>query len=152
MKIQFNPIIEKLSGKLKNLIFISHREDLKNMKPYIRSKAKPRAKLSIRQINSNRAFQILNQKYRDLKANPIAFSTWQKEAQRLKKLEHKVWTAHKLFISYFMKQYTQTIGLQTKPINLSSGTSPSYNDRSTRTWNSISTYGTGSFGSGTYGN
>ncbi len=136
MKIQFNPIIEKLSGKLKGLVFVSHKDDLKNLGTYVRSAPVRIALRSQKQTNSSRAFQILNQKYRELKADPTAFSTWQTEAQHLRNLENKVWTAHKLFISYYMKQYTQTKGLEVVPISLSPGTSLSYENRSTRLWNS----------------
>ncbi len=137
MKLQLNPIFEKLSGKLKGLVFVSYKEQIDGIATYIRSSPKRVKPLSQKQKNLNRAFQILSQKYKELKADTLSFATWQMEANRLKREQNRSWTAYKLFQSYFMKHYTQTIGLSTEPIDLSPGASLSYNDRSTRTWNSI---------------
>ncbi len=137
MKLQLNPILEKLSGKLKGLVFVSYKEQIDGITTYIRSSPKRVRSKSQKQKNLNRAFQILSQEFKELKADVMAFSTWQKEAQKLKEKENRSWTAYKLFQSYFMKQYTQSIGLSTEPIDLSPGTSFSYNDRLTRIWNSV---------------
>ncbi len=151
MKLQLNPIFEKLSGKLKGLVFVSYKEQIDGIATYIRSSPKRVRSKSQKQKNLNRAFQILSQKYKKLKTDTPSFATWQTEANKLKREQNRSWTAYKLFQSYFMKKYTQTIGLPTEPIDLSPGASFSYNDRSTRTWNTNSTYSVGPYGTGTYG-
>ncbi len=150
MKLKLNPIIDKISGKLQNLIFISPKKGLGSFQSYVRTPPKPRNSLSIKQINSSKAFKIIVQKYHELKSDLTAYQTWKTASDNLRQTENRYWTVYKLFMSIYMKKYTQNIGLPTEPIDLSSGSSLDYEHRNTRIWNPTTGYGKGTFGTGTY--
>ncbi len=156
MKLKLNPILEKLSGKLKNLVFVSKKIVTKdksiNAEGYIRSAPKKRISTSIRQDNMNIALKILIQNYHDLKQNPSAYQSWIHQAKLLETQLNRTLTPYILFTTYYLTMYTHTLGNDVLPENLSDGTSLHYNHRQTRSWiNKPKGFGTGSFGTNTYG-
>ena len=159
MKIQFHPIIEKLSGKLKDLVFVTKKTPMKgspgdlSRDVYIRSKPVRQAPTTIRQDNLNSAFKIISESYQTLKLSPDSFSTWLKAADSLSKRDDKVISAYQLYQSYFMTLYTHTLGIDVRPEYLSPGVSLSYEHRGTRSWNTLtpSGFGVNTYGAGAYG-
>ncbi len=158
MKVQFQPILEKLSGKIKDLVFVAKtrplvdEKALTNPEVYIRSMPRRTAPTSIRQDNLNKAFKILTLKFRELKENSSAYETWKVEASRLQDQFNRHLNAYQLFISYFMALYTSTLGIDVQSNDLSNGISLNWQDRSTRSWfiNSSTSFGAGSYGTGSY--
>ena len=159
MKVSLNPIIEKLSGKIKGIIFVSKNKRLVgddsklSTEVYIRSSYNKQKPNSIKQDNINKAFKIMVTAFNQLKANKPAYETWIKEAKTLETQMNRTVTAYLLFTTFFMTKYTHTLGQEVEPINLSSGLSLSYNDCNTRSWNKnhLSGYGTGTYGTGAFG-
>jgi len=159
MKLQFHPIIEKLSGKLKDLVFVTKKVPMKgdpshlNHSTYIRSKPVRTAPTTLRQDHLNLAFKIVSESYQILKASPDSFVTWREAAKELSQRDNKTLSSYHLFQSYFMTLYTHTLGIDVKPEYLSPGLSLSYAHRDTRSWNSITPqgYGTRTYGAGSYG-
>ncbi|MDH5681753.1 MAG: hypothetical protein OEZ36_09205 [Spirochaetota bacterium] len=156
MTLNLNPIISKIKGKLKGLVFVNKKYPLLNGDGdtvYIRSTPGKRERSSIIQDNINTAFKIISGEYKVLKESPLAFSSWQTGAlQEEARLQRPV-TAYTLFQSYFMTLYTHTLGSSVRPEYLSSGVSLDYEHRAGRSWNSVTpkAYGTNAFGTGSYG-
>ncbi len=158
MKVQFQPILEKLSGKIKDLVFVAKtrplvdEKALTNPEVYIRSMPKRTAPTSIRQDNLNKAFKILTFKFRELKESPSAYESWKVEASILQERFNRHLNAYQLFISYYMTKYTSTLGIDVQPNNLPNGTSPNWQDRSTRSWfiKASTSFGTSTYATGPY--
>ena len=158
MKVNLHPIIKKLSGKIKGLVFVSKKnqmvgdENKINTEVYIRSVYKKLKPPSIKQTNMNTAFKIMASRFNELKTDTLAYETWKTEAKILETKLNRTVTAYLLFTTYYMTNYTHTLGIDVLSNSLSNGSSLSWQDRDTRLWNqSIPTsYGTGSFDTGTY--
>ena len=157
MKIQFNPFIEKLSGKLKDIVFVLKNKKMlnnnQNLSPdvYIRSLPKKSIVKSIKQNNLNKAFKLIAQKYKDLKLDASAFKTWQTQAKEQEKLLSRTVTAYLLFQSFYMTMYTHTLSINVEPTNLYIKTPLTWNNKNQASWTSITNgYGTGSYGTNTF--
>ncbi len=139
MKIELNPMIEKLSGKLDGLVLVSIDKELvdgKNIKKthtYLRKK-RFRASHSIPQDNLNKAFKIMSVKFKELKANLLAYETWRIQAKAYEDELSRNVTAYLLFTTYYMTMYTHTLGSDVRPTNLSNGTFLLWSERSMRKW------------------
>ncbi len=140
MKVELNPILEKLSGRIKDLVFVVKNKTLlskgtiKDPVVYIRSAPKKSAPPSIKQDHLNQAFKILIAKFKELKQDAEAYKTWQIEAKRIRDTENRSLTAYNLFTSFYMTAYTHTIGIDVTPNNLSDGISLNWQDRFSRSW------------------
>ena len=158
MKIQLNPFIEKLSGKLKGIVFVLKNKKMinnaQNLSPdvYIRSSPIKKADKSIKQNNLNKAFKIIAKAYQELKSDASAYKTWQTQAKLEEQNLQRTVTAYLLFQSYFMTMYTHTLGIDVEPINLYISSNFTWDNRNQVSWTKKSKgYGTGSYGTGTFG-
>ncbi len=138
MKLQLNPIFETLSGKLKNLVFVSKKlvtkDNKTNENVYIRSYPKKRQKTSILQDNLNIALKIIVQNFKDLKSDETAYQTWKDQAKQMEEELDRSLTAYLLFSTYYLTKYTHTLGSEVLPKDLSNGTSLNWEHRNTRSW------------------
>ena len=159
MKIRLNPIIEGISGKLKDLVFVTPDKELvgdnltRSTKTYVRSGYRKSPNTSISQDNLNAAFKIVVASYNELKTQAEAYETWRQAAQSFEASLNRVVTPYLLFTAYHMTQYTHTLGSDVHPESLSPGLSLFYEHRATRVWNPPipGGYGTGTYGFGTFG-
>jgi len=156
MTLNLNPLIDKIKGKLKGLVFVNRKYPLlkgNGESVYIRSTPSKRNSSSIIQDNINEAFKIISKEYQILKGSPQSFLSWQNQAKVEEIRLQRPVSAYTLFQSYFMTLYTHTVSSSVKPDYISSGISLHYDHRITRSWNSVTpeAYGTNSYGLGAYG-
>ena len=87
MKVDLHPLLKKLSGKFKGLVFVAKNKKLvdnntiKESEVYIRSLPRRKTPKSVRQDNLNKAFKILTIKFKELKADASAYETWKTQAK-----------------------------------------------------------------------
>lgn len=139
MKVQLNPALDNLSGKLSRIVFFAKAKEMVDdsiiaSHTYARALSPKTAILSIRQANIVYAFQIVTQKFNTLKLDAVAYQTWVDEAAAQELALGRTVTAHQVFRSYYLTSYVNTLGVDVYPTDLSVGASLSWVDRASRVW------------------
>ena len=107
---------------------------IKDIYQIVREKSVRTAPITQKQLNVQKAFLIVRDKWNALKLNATALSTWQDRANELElELNRDTITSHQVFVSYFMEKYFDSLGSIVTPSDISAGTSYLFLDRATRT-------------------
>ncbi|HEO64405.1 MAG TPA: hypothetical protein ENI73_00900 [Spirochaetes bacterium] len=82
-----------------------------------------------------KALTIIRSMLEGLKSDIPAYKTWETAVNIYQKELESNLTSDGLFYSFFLVEYISTIGVGKEPVNLSDGTTQSWQDRNTRLWN-----------------
>ncbi len=139
MKVQLNPTFDKLSGKANRIVFFAKQKEMVDDSiiasfTYARPLTRKTLALSIVQENIVLAFQIVTQKFNELKLDVVAYQTWIDQAAVLETQLGREVTAHQVFRSFYTTKYVSTLGVFVVPLDISAGTSLNYVDRDSRNW------------------
>ena len=139
LKVQLNPSIDKLSGKLNRILFFGKKKEMVDDNiigsfTYARALNPKSSNTSVNQDNLVLAFQIINIKYNELKLDVTAYGTWFNQAAIEEATLGRTVTVNQLFTSFYLGKYVATLGTAVNPTDLSAGTSLSWVDRDSRVW------------------